>query len=455
MSIWIAIPAFILTIGILVSVHEFGHFWVARRLGIKVLRFSIGFGKVLWRKRGQDGVEYVLSAIPLGGYVKMLDSRDCEVLPEENGQAFNHKPIPSRIAVLVAGPLFNFIFAIFAYWLMFIVGVPGLKPYVGDIEPGSPSAIAGLEAKDQIIQVGDEAVATWDDAIIGLLDEMIDDGVIPLRVRKESGSERDVSIVVTGDIAKLTEPNALFPGLGMDVYRPPWPAVVGSVQPGRAAEAAGIQAGDRILAAEGQPIEDWNEWVDFVRARPGAQVSVKVDRADRGILLDMTIGQTQTEKGETIGLIGALVAPPGASFDRYRATLSYGAADALPAAFGELWKMSTLTVKMFGKMLAGEVSLKNLTGPVRIAEYAGVAVSSGMARYLKFLAIISISLGILNLLPIPMLDGGQVVYQVAEGIKGSPLSQRAEILGQQVGIVLLLTLMGFAFYNDITHIFLR
>ncbi len=455
MSIWIAIPAFILTIGILVSVHEFGHFWVARRLGIKVLRFSIGFGKVLWRKEGKDGVDYVLSAIPLGGYVKMLDSRDCKVSPEESDQAFNHKPIPSRIAVLVAGPLFNFIFAIFAYWLMFVVGVPGLKPYVGNVAPDSPAEVAGLAPKDEIIGVGGQPVTTWDGAIVGLLDELIDDGVIPLRIRKDSGSERDLQLVVTGDVSKLTEPNALFPGLGLDVYRPPWPAVVGSVEPGRAAAAAGMLPGDRVISAEGQTIEDWNLWVEFVRARPGVDVSVEVDRGGSRILLDMTIGQTQDDAGKIMGLIGARVAPPGASFDQYRATRRHGPVDALPAAVGELWKMSTLTVKMFGKMLAGEVSIKNLTGPVRIAEYAGVAVSSGMARYMNFLAIISISLGILNLLPIPMLDGGQVVYQIAEGIKGSPLSQKAEMLGQQVGIVLLLTLMGFAFYNDITHILLR
>ncbi|MEM7281641.1 MAG: RIP metalloprotease RseP [Pseudomonadota bacterium] len=455
MSIWIIIPAFIVTIGILVSVHEFGHFWVARKLGIRVLRFSIGFGKPIWRKVGSDGVEYLISAIPLGGYVKMLDSRDCNVTPEEHDLAFNHKPIPSRIAVLVAGPLFNFFFAIFAYWLMFVIGVPGLKPYIGNITEETPAARAGLESQDQIVRVGDRDVATWDGAIIALLDELIDDAVIPMRVLKQSGSERDTSLVITGDVSKLTEPNALFSGLGFDVYRPPWPAVVGSVEAGRAADRAGLAAGDKIVSAEGEAIDSWNQWVTFIRARANETVSVEVLRGGSRILKSMTIGETQTQDGQTIGLIGARVEYPTETFEQYRAVRRHGMVDAVPAAVAELWKMSTLTVKMFGKMLSGQVSLKNITGPVRIAEFAGVAASSGAARYLNFLAILSISLGILNLLPIPMLDGGQVVYQVVEGIKGSPLSQKAELLGQQVGILLLLTLMGFAFYNDITHIFLR
>ena len=453
MSILIALPAFLVAIAVLVAVHEFGHFWVARKLGIKVLRFSIGFGKPLWRKQGNDDTEYVISAIPLGGYVKMLDGRDGDIDPAEAHRAFNRQPIANRIAVLVAGPLFNFIFAVFAYWLMFVVGVPGLKPVVGDVAPESPAAIAGLESEDRILTVGGEHVQNWDGAILGILDELIDDGRIPMRVRSVAGVERDVEIRVTGDLAKLTEPNALFPGLGLDVYRMRLPAVIGDVQTGKAASAAGLQAGDRIVSADDSAMADWSAWVQFIRARPDTTVKLEVDRGGSRIFIDLAIGNS-VDQGKIIGLIGAgPQMPPDSVLEEYRAVKRFGPINAVTEAMGETWKMSALTVKMFGKMLAGDVSFKNITGPVRIAEFAGIAASSGIARFLSFLAIVSISLGILNLLPIPMLDGGQIVYQLVEGVKGSPVSPRVELFGQQIGIVLLLTLMGFAFYNDITHIF--
>lgn len=447
------IPAFLLAIFILVSVHEYGHFWVARKLGIKVLRFSIGFGRVLWRKTGADGTEYVLSAIPLGGYVKMLDGREDDLDPAEAHRAFNNKPVLSRIAVLVAGPGFNFAFAIFACWLMFVLGIPGVKPILGDIQTDSPAARAGLQAEDRILRVGDRDVETWDGAYLELLNELLDDGRIPLLVESPDGRQKRAEIVVEGNLAKLTEPNALFPGLGVSAFRPDWPAAIGEMAPGLAADKSGLESGDLVVSADGVAIEGWRQWVDFVRARPDQTVNIEVDRGGSRILLDLNIGNKVTDDGSRVGLIGA--GPQQPDFSEYRAMRRFGLIEAVPASVEEVWRLGKTTVTMFGKMLTGQVSIKNLTGPVRIAEFAGVAAKDGIESFLRFLAYVSLSLGILNLLPIPLLDGGQVVYQVAEAVKGSALSPRTEQLGQMVGIAMLITLMGFAFYNDITHTICR
>jgi regulator of sigma E protease len=443
--------AFIVAIAVLVAVHEFGHFWVARRLGIKVLRFSIGFGRPLWRRNGADGTEYWISAIPLGGYVKMLDEREGNVAPEDLPRCFNSQPPSRRIAVLFAGPAFNFVFAVAAYWIMFVVGVPAMKPMIGAIEPGSTAEVAGLRSGDQIVAVGDTATRTMMDAQLQLLSAMVPSGTTTLELEGADGSRRLARIEYDGDTHALTEPGALFPGLGIGLWRPTIPAVIGQVLPEGTASQAGLREGDRVLSADGRPMADWNEWVEYVRARPGETVRLVVEREGASRALDLFIGAAD-DQGERVGRIGAAPQFSPELWDPVRTEQRYGPVGAVGEALAETWRMTALTVTMMGRMIVGQVSVKNISGPINIAQAAGFMASSGLTDFLRFLAIVSISLGIINLLPIPLLDGGQIVYQCVEIAKGSPVSDRAQIIGQQVGILLLLTLMTFAFYNDIVRL---
>jgi regulator of sigma E protease len=449
----ISLIAFVVAIAILVAVHEWGHFIVARGLGIKVLRFSIGFGRpILTKKSGPDQTEYCLSAIPVGGYVKLLDERDCEVSVAEQDRAFNRQPIASRIAVLLAGPLLNIIFAILAYWCMFMMGVPGSKPVVGEVMPESIAASAGMLAGDQIVRVGDRSVGTWEGTVLAILDELLAEGNIALEVSREDGSESPILLETAGFETALTEPGQLFDVLGLSPWLPVLPPVIGELVAGGTAKKAGMQAGDRVIEADGQVMDSWIEWVEFVRERPDESVRVTVLRKDIPVELDLAIGSVDSEEG-VIGRIGASVDMPEDMYEDMRAYQRFGPVVALGAATAKTWEMSALTVRMVSRMLTGDVSVKNISGPINIAQYAGYSARIGFQPFLNFLAIVSISLGILNLLPIPMLDGGQVVYQLAEAVKGSPLSERAQLFGQQMGILFLLVLMSFAFYNDLARIF--
>jgi regulator of sigma E protease len=448
-----SVGAFLVAIAVLVAVHEWGHYIVARLMGVKVLRFSIGFGRPLWTRRsGADRTEYCLSAIPIGGYVKLLDERDCDVAVEDRDRAFNRKPISARVAILVAGPGLNFLFAILAYWCLFMVGVPGTKPVIGDVEESSIAADAGLAAGDEIVGVGDRDVATWEGAILAMLQELLSEGDIALRVTDQSGDERMAILRTAGRASALTEPGRLFTEIGIETWAPDLPPVIDVLTPDGPAARAGIVPGDLIMEAGGVVISSWPEWVEFVRARPSEEVQVVVSRDAGRVHLSLTIG-TATEGEETIGRIGASVRIPDDLYNEMRAEQMYGPAAALPVAISKTWEMTGLTVRMVASMFTGDVSVKNISGPINIAQYAGVSASIGFAAFLNFLAIVSISLGILNLLPIPMLDGGQIVYQLIEGATGSPISERFQIIGQQVGIVLLLLLMSFAFYNDLSRIF--
>jgi regulator of sigma E protease len=446
--------AFIVAIGVLVSVHEFGHFWVARRLGFKVLRFSIGFGRPLlrWRGRAPDYTEYWLSAIPLGGYVKMLDEREGPVAAVEQDRSFNQRPIWQRILVLLAGPAFNFLFAIVAYWVMFSVGVPGTKAVIGAVVEDSVAARAGLVPNDQIEAVGGRPTATWEGATLVIFEELLGSGRIELQVREPSGDTKNVVLDVRGRSRELTEPAALYSGLGIRPG-PIVPAVVGTVTPGSAAEAAGLQAGDEVLRADGHKIADWEQWVDFIRKRPGESVTLEIRRGADTLELPVTIGSAE-DKGATVGRIGASRPDlPASAFESLRAEQRYGVLEALPRGIATTWQMTSLTLRMLGHMVVGEVSLKNMSGPIAIATVAGDAAQAGFRAFFDVLAVLSISLGIINLVPIPLLDGGQVLYQVLEGIKGSPLSERALAVGQQIGVFFLIVLMSFVFYNDLTRIF--
>jgi regulator of sigma E protease len=435
---------FIVAISVLVAAHEFGHYWVARRLGFKVLRFSIGFGRPLlsWRGGAPDHIEYWLSAIPLGGYVKMLDEHEGTVPTAERHRAFHQRPVWQRVAVLLAGPLFNFLFAILAYALMFVTGVETLKPVVAAVAEDSVAARAGLVAGDEIEAIGGKPTATWEAATLGILDELLEDEHIELVVRRPSGATREIDLDVRGRAAELTEPTELFRGLGIT---PGLAAVVGSVTPGSPAERAGLKPGDRVVRGNDQPIESWGQWVDFLQRRPGETVDLTVERGDRQVMLAATLDSVE-ENGKTFGRIGA-GAPEVFTEQRY------GVLEALPRGAEKTWEVSAFTVSMVAHMIMGEVSLKNMSGPLSIADIAGDSAEAGLAPFLSFLAMVSISLGILNLFPIPLLDGGQIVYQLIEGIKGSPLSERAMIIGQQIGIFLVVALTGFAFYNDIVRIF--
>ena len=468
-----AILAFIIAIGVLVSVHEYGHFWVARKLGFKVLRFSVGFGSPLLRWQGRKvkypanstetggsastidsaGPEYWLSSIPLGGYVKLLDEREGPVPLAEQHLAFNRRPISHRIAVLFAGPGFNFLFAIFAYWLMFVSGVPGTKAIVGTVTAGSVAEQVGMMPNDEILTVGGRPAQTWDTAVLAILDELLRDGLIDITVQDDQGVSRDLELDVRGREAELTEPEALWEGLGFEPG-PILPPVMDEISDGGAAEQAGFISGDEVISVEGEEISSWFGWVEYIRERPGETVMVVIERNGFQRSIELTIGFAQ-EGGQAIGRIGAGMDTNLAQEIYGQAIVEqrFGILDALPKGAIKTWDMSVLTVRMFARMFTGDVSVRNISGPINIAAIAGDSARAGFTAFLGFMAIVSISLGVLNLLPVPLLDGGQIVYQLVELMKGSPVSERSMLIGQQVGVFLLFILMSFAFYNDITRMF--
>lgn len=447
-----SVLAFIVAIGVLVAVHEYGHYAIARAVGVKVLRFSIGFGRPLFLRRGgPDQTEYCVAAIPLGGYVKLLDERDCDVPFAERHRAFNRQPAPAKIAVLAAGPVFNLAFAVLAYWLMFMTGVPGVKPVVGEVTEGSTAAVAGLAAGDRVTAVGGRPVQTWEATTLAMLDVMLGGQGIPLTVVDQAGRERRLVLPTAGEESRLTEPGALFTGLGFTTWKPVISPVIDEVVPGGAAERAGLEPGDRIVAVDGEPVDEWEAWVRTVRSRPGETLAVTVRRGVTELRLPLTVERV-VEDDVAVGRIGAAARLPLAELEAMRAVERYAPGEAAGRAFARTWQMTTLTLRMMGRMVTGDVSVKNISGPINIAQYAGASAAIGPTAFLAFLAIVSISLGVLNLLPVPMLDGGQIVYTVAEALKGRPLSERAQVVGQQVGIFLLLLLMTFAFYNDLSRL---
>ena len=440
--------AFIVAISILVAVHEYGHYIVGRWTGMKVLRFSIGFGKPIWTHigAGEDRTEYCVSAIPLGGYVRFLDGREGPVAPEDEGRAFDHRPIPARILVLLAGPFFNFMFAILAYWALFVYGVPTLRPAIGVVEPGTYAEDAGLSFGDRILAVGETETPDWESALVAMLDGLIAEGRVSLRLEDESGYQRSTTIDVGDDAARLTEPGLLFDGLGFSPWQPP--AIVGELSSGGAAEAAGVQVDDRIVRIDGEPIGNFGELRKLVSARPDQRVLIEVERGAERLELDVLLG-SEVRDEQVVGLLGVGAAANTADYYYLR---KYGVLESVSQATVRMWQSSMFTLRMLGRMLTGDVSIKNISGPINIAQFAGASAQAGVSNFLSFLAIVSISLGVLNLLPIPVLDGGQIVYQLVEWVKGSPMSERAQIAGQQVGILALLLLMSFAFYNDIARI---
>lgn len=450
--IW-SIAAFVVALGVLVSFHEFGHFWVARRLGVKVLRFSIGFGKSLWSRRGADGVEYVIAAVPLGGYVKMLDEREGEVLPEEAPRAFNRQNVWKRILIVAAGPFANFLLAFVAYWIVYVAGVTGLKPVIAEPPAQSRAAAAGLRGGEEILAVNGEPVPTFQVLRTELIDRALDSRSVRLSVRDTAGKVREVEFPLAG---ARVDPEYLFEDLALAPAEPPIPPVLAEVMSGDPADAAGFRPGDRLVAykaagAEGA-IGSWQQWAAFLRAHPGEAVEVEIERGGARQTLTVILARGERSDGRAQGRFGARVDVPPGLWDNLVTEHRLGVGAAAKAAVAQTAQMSALTLKMLYRMVLGDVSVRNVTGPIQIAQFAGYTASIGLVSFLSFIAIMSVSLAVLNLLPVPVLDGGHLLYYAVEIVKGKPLSERAQAVGQQVGLTLLVALMGLAFYNDILRL---
>ncbi len=447
--------ATIVTLGILVTFHEFGHFWVARRCGVKVLKFSVGFGSPLWSRYDKHGTEFVVAAIPLGGYVKMLDEREGEVPDSERHLSFNSKSVIQRIAIVAAGPLANFLLAIAAFWLMFVVGVKTVVPIIGNVEPGSPAAQAGLKSGDEVVSISGNPVNSWDEALLGLLAHLGDSGAIEIGVKPDAlqgdyqRSDQLKSLPLDNWLAGADRPNPLE-SLGITPYRPEVPAVIGVLLEGERAVQAGLQVGDKVISANGTLVEDWFAWVALIKESPEQVIRVEVERNGAIVQLDL-IPAKRTHEGSVTGYIGA-GAEPVEWPESLKRTISYGAIGAIIPAMKKTWTVTTLTLDSIRKMLSGIVSVKNLSGPITIAKVAGESAKSGLESFLNFLAIISVSLGVLNLLPVPILDGGHLLFYLVEWVKGSPVSDKVQAFGYQIGLGFIAMLMMLALYNDFTRL---
>ncbi|HEV7136823.1 MAG TPA: RIP metalloprotease RseP [Steroidobacteraceae bacterium] len=445
---------FIIAVGLLVTVHEFGHYWVARRLGFKVLRFSIGFGKPLisWRV-GPDRTEHWIAPIPLGGYVKLLDEREGPVSPEDLPRSFTRKHPFQRIVVLLAGPGFNILFAILVLaGIMCVNGITQVLPVVGDVTAGSIAANAGLRTGDTITAIDGSAVSEQQGVVFGLLDAMSSSGDADLTVRGSNGATRSIALDVSNPETRRLLTVDPLTGLGFQFWEPPIPARLGQVLPDGPAARAGLQEGDRVLSVDGRPVKDWNDLVAQVTPHPGGTISLTYARDGTTHTVQVEVRSVEAG-GKYVGRIEAagpsnIVYPP--SMVRH---IRLSPVTAIGRAAEQSWDMTALQGRLFWRMMLGQVSLKNLSGPVSIAQYAGQSASEGASAFLYFLVLISLSLGFLNLLPIPILDGGQIVFQLVEWVKGSPMSDRAQAFGQQVGIALLILLMGVALFNDIARQF--
>ena len=444
----------IVALGLLVTFHEFGHYWVARRCGVRVLRFSVGFGRALWSRTAADGTEYRIAAIPLGGYVKMLDEREAPVPEDQRSESFNHKTLGQRTAIVAAGPIFNLIFAIAAFWLMFVIGIPETRPVLGPTS--GLAAEAGLKEKDLIVSIDGRRTETWTHTLLGLIPPALDRRPITVEVEDLDGQRRSMTLAMNRISADFSEENTLE-YLGLTPWRPKLPPLIGEVAPGSPAESAGLRAGDRITTIDDRPIDGWQ---DIARLIPELAmdenngmraVSLEIERDGRQLQVSLT---PELQEGRAV--IGIQAPPPGADlqaeFDRTFTLMRLGPINALGEATSETWRLSSATLGILGRMITGKASLSNLSGPITIAQMAHSSARLGFSRFLFFLGLISLSLAIINLLPIPMLDGGHLMYYLAEWIKGSPVSERIQIVGQYIGLMLVIGLMSLAVFNDILRL---
>lgn len=451
MGILHTVLALIVTLGILVTVHEFGHFWVARRCGVKVLRFSIGFGKPLFRWHDKQGTEYAIAWIPLGGYVSMLGEGDSPAEAHEQDQAFGNKTVWQRIAIVAAGPLANFLLAIVAYWLLFVSGTSVLAPVTGKVEAESAAARAGLLPQYEITAVDQQPVHSWQDVGLAMLSRVGDSGSLSLTVQQWQGYEQNtLNIPIQRWLSGQQEPDPLAE-LGITPYRPGIPAVIGRVLPDGAASAAGIKAGDLILAVDNESIRDWQHWVERIQASPGQTLTIQVERDGNITDLSLTPGRKVQADGRETGYIGA-AAEPGQWPEGMVREVRYGVVESVSQAVVKTWDMIVLTLDSIRKMIVGLISVDNLSGPITIAKVASDSAKSGLESFLSFLAYISISLGVLNLLPIPVLDGGHLLFYLVEAVTGRSVPEKARQMGLRIGMVLLGSLMLIAFYNDLMRL---
>lgn len=438
---------FLVAIGVLVVVHEFGHYLAARLAGVKVLRFSVGFGKPLFSRRfGPDQTEWSLSLLPFGGYVKMLDEREGDVPAAEAHRSFNRATVWRRIGIVIAGPLANFLLAIVFYWALFLHGLPAMKPLIGEPPAGTPAAHAGLTAGDEIRRVNGTDTPSFQDVRLTLLRAGVSDEPITL----ELVGGRSVQLDAPSMQNETLDHDTLRP-LGIVRFDPEIEPVIGKLSPDGAATRAGLQTGDRLLAVDGKPVANWQGWVDVIRQHPAKSLRIEYQRQGRPGVLTVTPDAVE-EAGQRVGKIGAGPKVDEAVFASLMTEVSYGPLEALWQGAVKTWDMSVFTLEMMGRMVIGQVSWKNLSGPLTIADYAGQSAALGWISFVGFLALVSVSLGVLNLLPVPMLDGGHLMYYVAEVLTGRPVSERTMEIGGRIGMTLLLLLMSFALFNDLQRL---
>jgi regulator of sigma E protease len=447
MSFLHTLVAFIVALGILIVVHEYGHYLVARLCGVKVLRFSVGFGRPLLTKRiGLDKTEWVVAAIPFGGYVKMLDEREGPVEPAELGRAFNRQNVWKRFLIVVAGPTFNFLFAILVYAGLFMYGLPEAAPVIAEPPPGTVAAAADLHAGDTVRATNGEPVSTWQDLRWRIVQAALQGQKVRLETVSEKGHIGETVLDLSG-FASAEPETDVFEQAGLRLYRPKLQPIVGELEPGSPARKAGLQPGDRVLEIDGKAVATWEDFVKLIQANPGTPLNLLVERSAERVRIEVT-PESRKSNDRQIGRIGAA----SRDLEKFYTRVSYGPAESLGKAFGKTLEISVFSLKMLGKILIGQVSWKHISGPVTIADFAGQSAQMGVTYYLTFLALISISLGVLNLLPIPLLDGGHLMYYAIELVKGKPVSERVMELGQRVGLALLLVMMAFAFYNDLNRL---
>jgi regulator of sigma E protease len=445
----------LVSLGLLITFHEFGHYWVARRMGVRVLKFSIGFGKKLWSRTGRDGTEYVIAAIPLGGYVKMLDEREGEVDHGDLDQAFNRKSVWARIAIVAAGPAFNLIFTLLAFWLMFLVGTPEYRPIIG--EASGIAAQAGLTAEDQIVSIEGESTDTWQHVVIGLITPALDRKNILLEVEQAGGIQRQVELELDKLGNDFQEENTLEE-IGITPWLPTRPAIIGEVSIDSPAYRAGFKVEDRIISINGEDVPYW-AYVGALLQKYGSTeepVTIVVERAGGELELNTPLAESSSGLFSSRLILGVTAKPADeklqAQYERAYFLHQYGVIDGFAAASSEMWRLTRSTLGLLGRMLTGSASVKNLSGPISIAQFANSSANAGLSRFLFFLGAISLSLGILNLLPIPVLDGGHLLYYLIELAKGSPVSEQTQAKGQYIGLMALFGLMGIAFFNDILRL---
>lgn len=452
MSLLFTLAAFAVTLGILIVVHEYGHYIIARWCGVRVLRFSVGFGKpLLTRKFSPEGTEWVLAAFPLGGYVKMLDEREGPVEAADRPYAFNSQSIYRRSAIVLAGPVSNLILAVLLYWFLFIYGVPGIKPILGEVPLSTPAAVASFHRGDVVDRVGTEPVVTWQDVNWLLLQHAVQKSVVEIETHNARSEISTHQLDLSG--LSSDELDSDFMGkLGLTRFLPDVPAKIGKVLPDGVAAKTGLKTGDEIIAVNSMPIAHWDEFVQWVRRNPALPLLLDIKRGSDYFQTEITPDSVKENGKDAVGKIGASPMVEAGLYEKLMTEVSYPVDKAFVQALRKTWDTSLFSLKMLGKMVTGQVSWKNISGPITIADYAGQSARFGVVPYISFLALISISLGVLNLLPIPLLDGGHLMYYMVEMIKGSPISEKTMEIGQQIGIAILLTLMLFAFYNDINRL---